>query len=345
MTVWILELEPVQTRYTEQWQWHISEMLKERGIAYQRIVGAEDIPSATTEGAFLNFGGTNIFKSSQIETLSRHFTNGEVKDGDAVLVTDAWNPGVLQVRYMADLLGIDVKIHAIWHAGSYDPQDFLGRLIENKEWSYNAERAFFHACDHNYFATQFHIDLFKETLGIEGHDEKIHRSGLPFEYLPDLLSKWAGKEKRNLILFPHRIAPEKQPEIFDDLEAEMPEYQWVTCQRQSLTKDEYHYLLAKAKIVFSANLQETLGISAYEGALLGAMPFVPDRLSYQEMYPDIFKYPSEWTESWEAYQQNKGRLKRAIRNYMDNPLDTADLAQQLSREFFSCDALFENLAL
>ncbi len=98
-------------------------------------------------------------------------------------LTDAWNPGILQIRYMVDLLKIDVKLHSIFHAGSYDPADFLGRLIDNKEWSYNAERAFFHASDYNYFATQFHVDMFMETLGIEGHHDKIVRSGFPFDYL------------------------------------------------------------------------------------------------------------------------------------------------------------------
>jgi hypothetical protein len=54
-------------------------------------------------------------------------------------------------------------------------------------------------------------------------------------------------------------------------------------------------LLSKAKIVFSANLQETLGISCYEGALAGALPLVPDRLSYSEMYTDAFMYPANAT--------------------------------------------------
>ena len=42
-------------------------------------------------------------------------------------------------------------------------------------------------------------------------------------------------------------------------------------------------MLGEAKLVFSANLQETLGISWYEGALVDAIPMVPDRLSYKEM--------------------------------------------------------------
>src|SRR5210317_1258307 len=114
------------------------------------------------------------------------------------------------------------------------------------------------------------------------------------EYLRNSLDSYKGMKKRDLILFPHRIAPEKQVEIFRDLKEHLPQYEFVICQEQELTKNEYHNLLGEAKMVFSANLQETLGISWYEGALVNAIPMVPDRLSYSEM-TDAFKYPSEWT--------------------------------------------------
>ena len=42
--------------------------------------------------------------------------------------------------------------------------------------------------------------------------------------------------------------------------------------------------------MFSANLQETLGISWYEGVLVDTIPMVPDRLSYSEMAIHEFKY-------------------------------------------------------
>ena len=38
--------------------------------------------------------------------------------------TDAWNPTVIQLRYMAELLGVDIRIGGMWHAGSYDPKTF-----------------------------------------------------------------------------------------------------------------------------------------------------------------------------------------------------------------------------
>ena len=69
------------------------------------------------------------------------FCKGQVADGDYFLYTDAWNPTVIQLKYMAELLGVDITIGGLWHAGSYDPHDFLGRLIGDKPWVRHAEHS------------------------------------------------------------------------------------------------------------------------------------------------------------------------------------------------------------
>ena len=106
-------------------------------------------------------------------------------------------------------------------------------------------------------------------------------------------------------------------------------------------------MLGEAKIVFSANLQETLGISCYEGVLLDAIPLVPDRLSYTEMYQDHFKYPSIWSESFQSYELYRTDLK----NMIIEDIETYDSripwvrkqAEQLSEEFFSATNLLKNI--
>ena len=319
--------------------------------------------SQLTPGAFLNFSDTNYWKSAQMCAFLEQHNQGKTSPNDHFIFTDAWNPTVIQLKYMSDLLGFNWTTHGLWHAGSYDPQDFLGRLIGNAKWVRRAEQSFFHAFDHNYFATEFHVKLFFDELlhnGIPGEnpwyaedwDEryengKIVRSGWPMEYMDHTLDLYKNMPKRDLILFPHRIAPEKQVEIFRDLATHLPQYEFVVCQDQQLTKNEYHNLLGEAKMVFSANLQETLGISCYEGAVVDAIPMVPDRLSYSEMYLDTFKYPSKWTESWDSYNVYRPDLCKEIIQHMDNYTTRIPKIRKqthlLTENFFSAHALLERL--
>jgi len=360
VTVFLVDLEAVETRYTGQWKTHVPALLQKEGHDVHIIEGPTDIPSATTPGAFLNFGGTNIYKARQVEQMGRLFCDGRVNSGDHFLFTDAWHPGIINLKYMSELLGIKVTIHALWHAGSYDPQDFLGRLIGDTPWVRHAEASFYHAIDHNYFATDFHIDLFGEafsyvTKGAPNNiwkrnvtnTKKIVRTGWPMEYMENVLLPYKNMPKRDLILFPHRLASEKQVEIFRDLAQALPQYEWIVCQDQNLTKDQYHQLLGQAKIVFSANLQETLGISCYEGAIVNCVPLVPDRLSYTEMYSSIFKYPSAYTESWDSYQAYKSELIDVIHYHIENYPSTLRIlraqAESLHTNFFSATNLLENL--
>jgi len=359
MTIFLIDLEAVSTRYTGEWKLHVPQLLKKTGHNVNIISGPTDIPSATTPGAFLNFGGTNIYKASQVEQMGRLFCNGSVNPGDHFVFTDAWHPGIINLKYMSELLGIPVTTHGLWHAGSYDPQDFLGRLVGKAKWVRHAEKSFFHAFDHNYFATDFHIRMFVDNLLEDGFKSenpwyeldfedyqtsgKIVRTGWPMEYMDATLTAYKNMPKRDLILFPHRIAPEKQVEIFRDLKHWLPQYEFVVCQDQQLTKNEYHNLLGEAKLVFSANLQETLGISCYEGAIVDAIPMVPDRLSYSEMYFDAFKYPSKWTENYDTYTAYRPDLCRAIISHMDNYKTRLPMLKKqtetLHEQFFSANNL------
>jgi|TARA_R110000868_G_scaffold190394_2_gene434054 hypothetical protein len=348
MNIWLVDLEAVETRYTKQWKTQFPNLLRGNGHTVNVINGG-DTPQATTPGAFLNFGGTNVYKSKQLEIIAEAFCNGEVKDGDYFLYTDAWNPTVIQLRYMAELLGVDIRIGGLWHAGSYDPADFLGRLIGDKPWVRHAEMSMYECYNHNFFASNFHIDMFLETFvdNYSVDSDKAIRTGWPFEYMANTLTMYKGMPKRDLILFPHRVAPEKQVEIFEDLREALPQYEFIVCQEKQLSKNEYHNLLGEAKLVFSANLQETLGISWYEGALVDAIPMVPNRLSYTEMALDEFKYPSNWTTSFAAYKEHKEQVVAQIIDYMENykkylPRLNKQV-QVLNEQYFSCSDLLNVL--
>jgi hypothetical protein len=195
------------------------------------------------------------------------------------------------------------------------------------------------------FGTMYNTEVSKA----EG-DRKYCRTGWPMEYMAETLDAYKALPKEDLILFPHRIAPEKQVEIFLDLAKEIPEYEWVVCQDKELTKHEFHKLLAKSKMVFSANLQETLGISTcIEGPLVHSLPLAPRRLSYVEIFEDFdeFTYPSAWTLDYAHYEQNKEYMVKTIRRMISNYESYDRLLESYNEtqipKFFHADNLIEAL--
>lgn len=319
--------EKLPRRWTWQWYDGVPKLLR-KAIRRQKLlvevytVGGIQTSFETTVGAFINFGTTTIYKNSQINTLCENLAAGLIKSGAKILFSDFSNVGILNLRYTSELLGIPIEIHAWAHAGVHDPQDWLGRKLGNQEWAYTTEKAIYQACDKVYFATHFYADMFRTCLLSESDDlSKIVVTSQPHEQLKEDLLPFKGTSKKRRIISPHRISSEKQPAIFDDLAKYIPELEFVACQKLNLSKEEYHLLLAESLIIWSANLQETFGIScAIEGPYLGCIPLVPKRLSYVEIFEgyDDFLYPSEWTEDWNLYIQHRDEIISRIRFTVDN---------------------------
>jgi len=348
--IFILPLEKVESRYTAQWYDAIPKQIVNYYIeqfsdndsktcnlncdiaqidtidsadaigdykSYLNIVniGGELPKQTATPGAFLNFVSTNIWKSSQAAEWFKLIHMDKVPKKSKVLFTDAWNPIVIQTRYVSDLMGLDLEIHAIWHAGCHDEWDFLGQNPKVKTWGMDFEKSLFLAIDKNYFASDFYLNMFATKFGIDKTSSKLQKIGHPNIFLVDIFDqiKQQPINKRPMkFLFPHRLAKEKQLEIFKDLSKMFIEYEFVVAQEQNLTKQQYHQHLVESRFVFSAALQETHGIAMTEAVLAGAIPLVPDRLSYSEMYCDLFKYKSEWTADWHSYQKFKPLLVQFI---------------------------------
>jgi glycosyltransferase involved in cell wall biosynthesis len=353
-------LEPIVSRYTYYWKDDLIHNIVSYANTDVRVYNIDGIDdnaanpddlysyiknSKVTTGAFLNFTDTNIWKNEQINKLANYFKCGNVKPGDKILFPDAWHSGIIQTKYMSDLTDIPVEIHSLWHAGSYDPQDFLGRKIKDKSWVQAAEIAYFQASDKNYFATKFHKKLFLQTYTKKVDKNKLKVVGFPFEYIKNVKEMYSERPKENIILFPHRISVEKRLDIFKALEKEIPDYKFVVCQELNLSKSEYYDLLVRSKMVFSANLQETLGISCYEGVCFGALPFVPDRLSYKEMYPSWCQYESYLTEG--KLDDNKVKIlsfmvKEMLNNYEENRKKLAQVEKRLAK-YFTMDKMLKEM--
>jgi 5'(3')-deoxyribonucleotidase len=84
-----------------------------------------------------------------------------------------------------------------------------------------------------------------------------------------------------------------------------------------------------------------------EATLTGAIPIVPDRCSYKEMYLPAFKYPSEWTSSFEAYTEHKQDLEKFIQDKLDNYENYIPFIKQqqdiLIKDYLKADIMIDNL--
>ena len=93
MTVYIIDIEAVDTRYTAQWKKHLPQQLRKRTDDVVVISGGET-PQATTPGAFLNFGGTNVYKSKQLEQIGECSVKGKLRLATIFCIP---MPGILQL--------------------------------------------------------------------------------------------------------------------------------------------------------------------------------------------------------------------------------------------------------
>jgi len=286
--LYVLTLEPIEQRYTKQWY----EYFKPAFSKYfnVRYIDGDITDDKIEKGRFLDINKTNIWKAKQTELMSRLFYHDKVKDGDRFFFADGWNFGITALKYMSQLNNIKIKIYAFWHAGSWDSEDFITQAGLGK-WAFGNELGWLKACDCNFVATIFHKKLIKDYF--PSQTLKIEVVGFPMDWKKEINKKINKKVldiKRNLVVFPHRLDKEKAPEVFDKLAKRMPEYEFVKTMEVTKNKKEYYELLRYAKVVFSASLQETFGIGTVEGMMLGAIPVVPNRLTYPELYSTRFIY-------------------------------------------------------
>jgi hypothetical protein len=213
-----------------------------------------------------------------------------------------------------------------------------------KGWSSNQERAWYYACDYNYFATEFHKEMFLENLAINYMDTRAFRSGQPHDPIVAQLTAYQSQEKHAMVMWPHRYNADKQPEIAEDLNNDV---NVLITQKLKLSKDEYYQTMGSAAAIFSCALHENLGISVMEGTLAGAILIVPDRASYKEMYLPEFKYPSKWTSSKENYFKHKAELVAFINDRVNNRsryLEALKLQQQrLINDYLNANIMIDNI--
>jgi len=287
MKILNIPIEPIEDRYSAQWDKWFRNCFKSMNLDVLYIYG-EKTSGKINHGSFLDVIETNVYKTSQVLKILKYLSKVNKQEKVVLFFQDLWFPGLESIAYIREGLGLkNLKICGCLHAGSYDSYDFLNKTGMTP-WASKMEDGWFnHIVDQIYVATNFHKKLLQETRNISA--DKIIVTGFPL--YPDFVKV---SEKEKLVIFPHRLDSEKQPDLFDRLSDIFAGSGWRFVKTKDVikSKKEYYILLNKAAISISFALQETWGIAMQESVLCGAAPLCPDRLSYSEMYDPSFLYDS-----------------------------------------------------
>ena len=284
--IFYVPLERIESRYTTHLDRDIISYLESSNLNYRRIhgLGFKRSP-APPSGCFLNYSYTIKFKMAQLQEIAKLFEDGLVSDGDVFWFSDLWFPGIESIAYMNYFAKKKIKIKGVIHAGSWTDTDFVRGM---ERWAKCFEDCLFDLVDEVYVGTNFSAQQLIERRLID--PSKVVVTGLPIDSkLPNDLPP-----KEDIVVFNGRLCDEKQPHLFDLLKERVsplfPDAKFVKTMELGLNREDYIDLLGRAKVCVSYALQENFGYGLIEAALQGCVPVVPDRLSYKEIFKDIFRY-------------------------------------------------------
>lgn len=302
-TLYDVPIESFESRYSTQWRKWFSNFYDQKAVKWYPVTPKETLTRDIETGSFLDVHGTNYYKAEQLQLLIELLHLKEIKDGDWVFFHDLWFPGIEMLAYIRDASGVKFNIAGCLHAGGWDPNDFISREMLTM-WRHPFEEMLFGIADKIFVATAYHKELImqhftKPSRGLPYFenevDPKLKVTGFPIypnDFAPSAGFRHKLPGHRPLVVFPHRLDDEKNPLAFEQLKQrpELKGFDFLRSKDVCRTKAEYYKLLHQANYAVSFSFQETWGIAMQEAAFCGAITFVPDRLSYREMYSPVLRY-------------------------------------------------------
>lgn len=310
--IYYLPIELLEERYSNQWhKWFMEAFEKQKKLV--TVIG-DMTPHKIKQGQFLDVFETHRFKFDQLQRLLAFLEDHP--EPCTVFFMDLWFPGLECLAYIRDTLKRDIRIKGILHAGTYDPHDFLTQSGCAK-WGCHLETSWLRIVDEVIVATNFHKDLIENNRGRMTADISV----IDFPVFRD--EERAKLPKQSRVVFPHRLAPEKNPQCFETFQHRFEEKygtiaEWVRTKDVCKTKEDYYDLLAQSKVAVSIADQETFGIAMLEALNLGCIPVAPNRLSYQETLKEYPLYDSMEEAVDLIYKAITGYEFPKVRRYFPN---------------------------
>lgn len=284
-----LPIEPLEDRYSIEWTEWFDQAYQSNGMPYWQVLGDHGL-TQLDKSHFLDPLQTWNWKFVQLRravwVIDQQYRTNGIKNF-IVFLHDAWFPGIECFRYIKDMHPeINIRIVGFWHSGAYIWDDPLA-AAGMESWVQGSEKTWFKLCDKICVGSEYHKTRILSALGDWANDaDKVIVTGYPISV------KHEEVPKEKIVVWPHRLSPEKHPDIFDRLTREPwpKDVQFIKTKEVCKTKEEYWALLNRAKVAVSTARLETFGIAMIEAAEMGCHPVCPRGMSYPETMEDTCLY-------------------------------------------------------
>lgn len=216
-----------------------------------------------------------------------------------LLFVDFFNPGLDLLMYQEQIKGFLTKKGALLHGGTFVPGDLYAW-----PWLEKSENLWFSAYDNIYVPSNFLSDLvplqYKKKL-------EIFPWGLEHIDLPK-----RKKKADRIVVFPHRLSPDKGVDEFYEIACKLPDIQFLVTMphlteivwyerfrslpnvsiAEGENEQEHLTSLQRSKVVLSCAHQENFGYSLHKAVLCGCIPVLPVRAVYPEIFTSAHFYSS-----------------------------------------------------
>jgi glycosyltransferase involved in cell wall biosynthesis len=209
-----MPLEPLENRYGEQWSRWSQEVF---GNYFGEVVTVDgnSLTDSIEVGKILDANGTVYWKMHQMAKISKMFHDGEVLDGDVFFFHDLQFLGWENIKYMAELNGVDVKVFGFLHASSWTEGDFSQPMAP---WLAPYEVAWINAADGVFVGSQYHKERIVLTRQLPTEvASKIYVCGNPIDITEYRSQASENVKDRSRIVWPHRFHHEKNPHFMVDV--------------------------------------------------------------------------------------------------------------------------------
>ena len=262
----------------------------------------------------------SIEEIKDISLIKNLFSTNQINKDDIFLFTNAWTTSIQYIKHWSELYKIPVKLIGFWSRGCFINSDAEFRPLNDRSWRKSHESTNMKCLDNSLFLNDWYLKQFQTEISRDRYLSTLEICKFPLDYLSLELSLIKGSYyKQNMIIFPWANYNSLHEQIVYDFIRVFKKTHVIFAQEySSMERSMLINQISKAKISFLPYTHSNIGQEIYECFLLETIPIVPDIAGFQDLVPDEFRYPPEWTASIFNYCKYAPELTDYIQRILDN---------------------------